>query len=234
MKKVVFTTLYLGKKPHPKFVSSLERCLPYIEELGWSHEVAIEENNPYISAARCKLIRKALDANPTAIVFLDYDVSWTPKSMGRLLEAEGDVVAGTYRFKTPKERYMGALETGHTGRPLRRESDGALLAYCAPAGFLKVTPKAINEFAKKHPHLLFGPPMNPNLDMFNHGVIDGIWYGEDYAFCKRWKETGGDLWLLPDLDIDHSTGDVTFCGNFHNYLLNYNGEDDEETEEETF
>ena len=230
-KKVVFTTLYLGSKPHPKFISSLEKCLPHIEAIGWKHEIAIEENCPYISAARSKLIRKALDTNPTVVVFLDYDVSWTPKAMVRLLEAEGDVVAGTYRYKDVKERYMGAIETGKNGNPLRRDSDGALLAYCVPAGFLKVSVAAINAFAKFHPQLLFGPPMRPDLDMFNHGVIDGVWYGEDYAFCKRWKEAGGQIWLLPDLDVDHNKGDATYCGNFHQYLLNYNGDNDEETEE---
>lgn len=226
--KVVFTTLYLGKKPHPAFVRALKECLPIIEQNGWEHSVAIEENCPYISAARSKLIRKALDTKPDAIVFLDYDVSWTPTAMMKLLDAKGDVVAGTYRFKTEKEKYMGTLEISRNGNPLSRE-DGALQAYCVPAGFLKVTPDAVNKFAKHYPQLLFGPPMSPDLDMFNHGVIDGIWYGEDYAFSKRWKGCGGDIWLLPDLDICHSSGDITYAGNFHEYLMNYgddNGHDD--------
>ena len=218
--KVVFTTLYLGKKPHPAFIRSLENSLPVLEQNGWEHSVAIEENCPYISAARSKLIRKAMDEKPDAIVFLDYDVSWTPTAILKLLNAEGHVVAGTYRFKSENIKYMGSLEVGPNGNPIRR-ADGALSAYCVPAGFLKVTPHAVNAFAKAYPQLLFGPTMSPDLDMFNHGVIDGIWYGEDYAFCKRWKEAGGEIWLLPNLDICHNTATKCFVGNFHEYLLNY-------------
>lgn len=225
--KVVFTTLYLGSKPHPKFVQSLQDTLPLLDKEGIEHSVAIEENCPYISAARSKLIRKALDVSPDMIVFLDYDVSWHPEDMIRLIKSEGDVVAGTYRFKQDEEKYMGSLETSESGLPLRRESDGALKAWCIPAGFLKVTVAAVNAFAKAHPQLLFGPPLNPNLDMFNHGVIDGIWYGEDYAFSKRWREAGGDIWLLPDLRLDHNAGDKCYAGNFHNYLLNWSSHESE-------
>ena len=226
---VVFTTLHLGKKPHPAFLRSLKECLPIIEKHGWEHSIAIEENCPYISAARSKLIRKALDTKPDVVVFLDYDVSWSPADMLKLLETKGDVVAATYRFKHGDEKYMGAIEQGPNGLPLARSTDGALQAYCVPAGFLKVSVAAVNAFAKKYPELLFGPPMSPDLDMFNHGVIDGIWYGEDFAFCKRWKEAGGDIWLIPDIDIGHNKDDVCYCGNFHDYLINYgvdNGNDD--------
>jgi len=216
--KVVFCTLYLGSSPIPAFQCSLKETLPLIEQHGWEHTVAIEENNPYISAARSRVIRKALNNNPDVIVFLDYDVSWQPQDMLKLLETEGDVVAGTYRFKKDEEEYMGLLEVGPNGYPLAR-NDGCLEATCVPAGFLKVTVDAVNKFARAYPQLLFGPPMNPDLDMFNHGVIDGVWFGEDYAFSKRWKDAGGKIWLIPNLNIDHNKGTKVYRGNFHKYLL---------------
>ena len=216
--KVVFGTLYLGSKPTQAFQDSLKNTIPVIEQAGWDHAVAIEENNPYISAARAKVIRKALDHKPDVIVFLDYDVSWQPSDMLKLLSAEGGVVAGTYRFKKDEEEYMGMLKPGPNGLPLCRQ-DGALEAFCVPAGFLKVTVEAVNKFARAYPSLLFGPPMSPDLDMFNHGVIDGVWHGEDYAFSKRWRETGESIWLLPNLNIDHNKGDKVYKGNFHEYLL---------------
>ncbi len=59
-------------------------------------------------------------------------------------------------------------------------------------------------------------------DLFNHGAHLGRWYGEDYAFCRRWLELGEDVWLLPDVDVDHNgRGDDVrvWKGNFHKHLL---------------
>ncbi len=212
------------------FIESLKACLPAVESLGWEHGVAQEAGCPYISAARAKVIRRAINGGAEVLVFLDHDVSWTPEDMVKLLETEGDVVAGTYRKKTSQDEeiYMGVLDTDIKGALMGR-ADGCLKAHRVPAGFLKVSVDAINAFAKFYPELLFGPPMSQELDMFNHGVIEGIWYGEDYAFSKRWLDMGGDIWIIPDLDIDHHSADGTVHkGNLHRYLLKYNEEKESE------
>ena len=219
--KVTFCTLYLGDAPLVPFQQSLEACLPVIEDAGWEHNIAVEANCPYISAARSKVLKKAIDAESDVIVFLDYDLSWTPESMLKLLETEGEVVAGTYRQKSPDAKYMGVMALGPDGGLIVRP-DGCIKAEKVPAGFLKLTKWAVSGFAKKYPELLFGDPLHPELDMFNHGAINGIWYGEDYAFSKRWVDAGGDIWVVPDLDITHHRGDESYPGNFHKYLLNYN------------
>jgi hypothetical protein len=143
--------------------------------------------------------------------------------MVNLLDTEGLVVAGTYRFKQDEEEYMAKLVPNFDGK-LELLSDGRIAADCAPAGFLKVTKEAISIFAKKHPHLLYGDMMCPHIDLFNHGAIDGAWWGEDYAFCKRWKETGNPLFIQSDLNIDHHSDDKVYKGNLKNFLINYGKE----------
>ena len=56
-------------------------------------------------------------------------------------------------------------------------------------------------------------------DLFNHGVYQGVWYGEDYALCRRWIDKIGDIWLIPDLNINHHTETAVYEGNFHRYLM---------------
>jgi hypothetical protein len=143
--------------------------------------------------------------------------------MVALLEAEGDVVAGTYRFKTDAEEYMGMLEVGPGGRPMVRE-DGAIKAHRAPAGFLRVNRAAVAEFMHHYPELVFGDVCNPSVDLFNHGAFEGQWWGEDYAFCRRYNAKCGQVWILPDLYIDHHGKTKVYRGNLHNYLLNLNKE----------
>lgn len=181
---------------------------------------------PYISAARSMMLRKALNAQATVIVFIDHDLSWDPLDLLRLIETDGDVVAGTYRFKGEPEEYMGAIFPGEDGTPIVRE-DGCMRAHSIPAGFLKVTRKGVNRFIAEYPELTYGEKCAPMIDLFNHGVIDGVWYGEDYAFSKRWREKCGDIWLVPDLNLNHHMPGKCFPGNFHNFMLRQPGGSEE-------
>ena len=214
--KVVFATPSLAGPTAP-YISALAQSIPLVTAAGWDEAYAQEVGCPYISAARATLARRALDAGADVIVYLDYDLSWRPPDLLTLLATEGDVVAGTYRFKKDDEEYMGVVRTRADGRPLVRH-DGAILATRVPAGFLKITRGAIERFAAAYPALTFGPREKPSVDLFNHGAHAGVWWGEDYAFSRRWCDRG-EIALVPDLAITHHAGDRTYPGNFHEFLL---------------
>lgn len=220
-KKVVFC-IPVVNRPFDATIASLEASLPVIEAAGWSHGLVQTVNVPYISAARASMLRAALDVKPDAIVFIDYDMAWPARDMLKLLETEGDVVAGTYRKKIDDEQYMGSLETNADHTPKMR-ADGCLSAKTIPAGFLKITPKAVDDFMVAFPDLCYGPMYHMSVDLFNHGVHERVWWGEDYSFARRWKEKCGEIWLIPDLDLDHHTKDKVYAGNFHKYLLRQPG-----------
>jgi len=220
-KKVVFCIPTISK-PYQVTLDSLEASLPLITAAGWQEGAVYQIGCPYISAARSMMLRKALDAKATVVVFIDHDLSWEPADLLRLIETEGDVVAGTYRFKGDPEEYMGAIFPDSNNKPIVRE-DGCIKAHSIPAGFLKVTRKAVNDFQRAYPSLSYGEPCSPMLDLFNHGVIDGVWYGEDYAFAKRWREKCGDIWLIPNMNLNHWAGETCFPGNFHEFMLRQPG-----------
>lgn len=220
-KKVVFCTPFLERPTEP-YITSLESSIPFLDEAGWTHQLAQEMGCPYISGARATLTRRALDAEADVIVYIDYDLSWDATDLLTLIETEGDVVAGTYRFKKDEEEYMGGWHTHADGRPMLRD-DGCFKATRVPAGFLKVTKEAISKFMRAYPQLCYGPSYKLAVDLFNHGAIDGVWHGEDYAFCKRWIECGGEIALIPDLNINHHGGGKEFRGNLHEFMLRQPG-----------
>lgn len=220
-KKVVFC-IPTYTKPFKVTLDSLEASLPSIEAAGYEHQMVGKIGCPYISSARATMLRQALDAKADIIIFIDHDLSFDQDALVKLIETEGDVVSGTYRFKKEPEEYMGALIAGEDGTPIVRD-DGALLAHSVPAGFLKVTKHAVNVFMREYTELLYGDRFAPHIDLFNHGAIDYIWYGEDYAFSKRWREKCGKLWIVPDLNITHHTAEQAYPGNFHEFLLRQPG-----------
>lgn len=175
-----------------------------------------EIGNPYISAARSYMLRKALDAGADVIVFIDHDLSWRPEDMLKLIETQGEVVAGIYRFKKDEEEYMGVLDD-IDGMPQVRK-DGCIKATRVPAGFLKVTKGAVNTFMSAYPDLCYGPKFNLSVDLFNHGAHKGAWWGEDYSFSRNWIDCGGELWVVPNLDLNHHNQEKEYQGNYHLFL----------------
>ena len=224
-KKVVFCTPSLDGPTAP-YVKALQDSIPLIEAAGWEHGYAQQLGCQYISAARANMLRSALDAKADVIVFLDYDVSWQPQDLLKLIETEGDVVAGTYRCKTEDgptaEFYMGTWDTEADFRPKLRR-DGCISAKLVPAGFLKVTKEAVDAFMVAYPELCYGPMYHLSVDLFNHGARGRLWWGEDYAFSQRWKEKCGDIWIVPDLQLDHHSPTTRFPGNFHEFMLRQAG-----------
>jgi len=221
MKKVVFCVPTMTR-PFKQTLDALAASIPLIRDAGWDEGMVSEIGCPYISAARATMLRKALDAKADVIVFIDHDVSWKPADLLKLIETEGDVIAGLYRFKTPDEvRYMGVLDDLDGNVQVR--ADGCIKATLVPAGFLKVTRHAVNKFMQTYPALMYGEASAPSVDLFNHGAHKGAWWGEDYSFCRNWRDAGGEIWIVPDVDVTHHSPDQDFPGNYHQFLLSQPG-----------
>ena len=228
--KVVFATPTL-KRPFEPNLKALRESVPVLDEAGIDHAVVYEIGNPYISAARATMTRKALDAKADIIVYIDHDLSWRPKDLLKLIQTEGEVVCGFYRFKNEGEEYMGTLDVEAPQWTPKVRADGAIKATLAPGGFLKVTVNAIARLMDRFPELCYGPKYHLSFDLFNHGAYQGAWWGEDFAFSRRWNEIG-EIWLVPDLNLDHH-GFINdkdgkpqphiWRGNFHEFMLRQPG-----------
>lgn len=221
-------------KPYQCTLDSLAASIPLIEAAGYEHAAVYEIGNPYISAARSLMLHKALEWKADIVVFIDHDLSWQPEDLLYLIECDRDVVAATYRYKRDLEEYMGHVAVDIDGKPRFErvtikshigDLDTNLLTMVnVPAGFLKITRAAVNHFMAQWPELLYGEKCAPHVDLFNHGAMDGVWYGEDYAFCRRWNERCGNVFCIPNLDVNHhlASGEV-FAGNYDKYLSSLTG-----------
>jgi glycosyltransferase involved in cell wall biosynthesis len=226
--KVVFGIPIGGRmqRPHIKTIESLEASIPLVVAAGFDEGLTSTRNNPYISGARAEITRKALDAKADVVFYIDADMAWEPQDLVKVLQTEGHVVAGTYRCRTddPNEQmYMGSYFANDDGVPEVRASDGAIKAKVVPAGFLKVTTTAIDLFMRAYPELCYGPQYSLSVDLFNHGAYEGLWWGEDYAFCRNYRKCGGEVWIVPNINLDHCHEDRVYKGNFHEYLCRQKG-----------
>jgi hypothetical protein len=65
-----------------------------------------------------------------------------------------------------------------------------------------------NQHLDDHFYALFDTMIDP---------VDRRYLSEDYTFCRRWQEIGGDIWLDPSISLNHY-GHFCFQGNPQNII----------------
>ncbi len=175
----------------------------------------------YLSKVRNNLVSKALRDHPemTHFFFLDDDLTFPAEAVLDLIRSPFDVVAGIYPKKSDTLQFPCELAIDpETKRPF--EKGGFVRAHAVPTGFLCIKADVLRKQAAASPtyrdldntvcHNIFemGFCKEPQPD-----GTDGQWWGEDYAWCRRYREEGGELWVKPDIEFGH-TGTKTWRGNF--------------------
>jgi len=194
-------------------------------------------NDALITRARATLVAKFLD-NPDAshLMFIDSDIGFDPEQFARLFRQDKDFTAAMYPIKEIDwERLAERQARGESastaglnfvgtlcqGGDLRIE-DGFATARYAGTGFLLVKRRVIEWMARAHPELKFrtihaldqNAPGTDNRYALFEPMIDsetGEYLSEDYAFCRRWRDLGGEIWLDLKSRLTH-VGAGDFCG----------------------
>jgi len=155
-----------------------------------------------IGIARNKLAQNFLNIpRAESIVFVDADISWKAGDLIKLALRPEDVVGATYRAKRQDEYFHVFGEPEPVGELYK--VDGL------PGGFLKVSREALESL----PANRYADAADVEWrDFFPTGVFDGRLYGEDYGFCRLWRETGGSVFLDPSIVLKHHDGLSVYTG----------------------
>jgi|TARA_R110001592_G_scaffold104722_1_gene294697 hypothetical protein len=96
----------------------------------------------------------------------------------------------------------------------------------AGTGFMCIKKETIQKLFDKHTDLKYVNDINVDnkFEPFMYALFDCIidpdsrrYLSEDYTFCRRWQEMGGDVWLDPRTALNH-VGHYTFRGNIRKLL----------------
>lgn len=107
--------------------------------------------------------------------------------------------------------------------------NGLVKLHDAGTGFMMIRREAILKLLKAYPELKYNNDVNINNEQINNHFyalfdtmidpIDRRYLSEDYTFCRRWQEIGGDIWLDPSISLNHY-GHFCFQGN-PNAIINW-------------
>lgn len=223
MNKNVFFALHLYRRPEcQEFWSSLRGAAALLKQHGYAPYFGVAWQDPYIQKARNDLVMQFLRSDCDIFIFVADDLKYKPKDLLRLVETSGDVVAGAYRLKSDQIQFPVRINVGEHMIALTRE-DGCISATRVQTGFLRISKIVFEKIIKAYPDLSYyglkdGEKIDIAHDFFPQGVHNHRWTGEDYAFCDLWTDIGGEIWLIPDLDLTHYEGEIKYEGNYHEYL----------------
>jgi hypothetical protein len=201
--------------------------------------VVMRDGDALITRARANLVTLFLD-NPSAthLLFVDADIGFTPDQVYRLIESGADVVAGVYPIKRVNwdkaRRMLGSNQAAAPSAALDyvleiEDADhvvavnGFTRVRYAGTGFLMIRRRALEKMCE-HPayaslqffreHSLDALAGSPNRFALFDCMIDqstGTYLSEDFAFCKRWTDIGGEIWADIESRLDH-VGPSVFHG----------------------
>jgi hypothetical protein len=201
-------------------------------------ELKMHGGDALITRARAEMVATFMEnAAATHLLFIDADIGFEPEQAFRLISLGVDVAAAVYpmkRFDWPKIAAMAAqkkprLESsaltyvvGWSDRQGVRVHKGFARVKFAGMGFMIVTRAAITKLYAAHPelkyqhaHVVGGPsPTEQHRFALFDPIIDrvtGEYLSEDLAFCRRWTDLGGEIWMDMQSRLDH-VGSITFKG----------------------
>lgn len=218
------------------FLRSVMALQAACEARGVGLHVELLENDALITRARARLAHRFLGhAEATHLLFVDADIGFAPENALRLLDAGHPVAGGVYPLKQIDwAKVRGAAQAGaadlmakSVGYVIRfvptpnnsvEVEDGFAKAAYVGTGFLMIAKAALEQVCAAHPDL------RADLSDIESGgaqtamVFDtlieaetGQHLSEDYAFCRRWRDLGGEIWADMQSRLTH-VGHAAYAG----------------------
>lgn len=244
----LFMTPCYGGNVTSAFTTSLLALNNALWQVGMNGSIQLNPGDSLVTRARNNAAVQFLAATEfTHLFWIDADIGFTPEAAFRLLLADRDVVAGAYpikRINWPAEMPTGLTTrefiNAHTAFPvnaaegneqmaLNIDADGFLEVSEAPTGFMAIKREVLTTMMTRLPELKYtpdGPPDRPHRELY-HRFFDIMvepetnrYLSEDYAFCRRWRDLGGKVYVDTTSKLQHQ-GMYTFNGDFQEtYRLN--------------
>jgi hypothetical protein len=202
-----------------------------------SLHIELMAGDALITRARSRLAAGFL-AHPQAthMLFCDADIGFAPENVFRLLEADHPVVAAVCPLKRIDwEKARAAAQAGVAD--LQAAAIGYVVRFIPTpdhsvhvddhgfgkvayggTGFLLISRPAMQSLADAHPDLEAdlgdageGPAQAVMLFDTLIEPETGEYLSEDYAFCRRWRDLGGEIWADLEARLTH-VGHAAYTG----------------------
>lgn len=236
---VIVGTPCFGAMLSQTYVQSSIQLVRYAAVHGFDLEFILLGNDALITRGRNTIVSEFLKMpRATHLLFIDSDIKFRPEHVHRLLKADKDLVAGMYPLKaldwnsaaTQRRENLTGLEdlalhyVGAPCIPGEAEWDGPFVTGdYAGTGFMMIKRSLLERMIEAYPELCYSGihayPVLKERPETQYALFDcmiepesKIYLSEDYAFCSRWRQLGGKIWLDTEGRLTH-VGHHDYFGN---------------------
>jgi len=170
---------------------------------------------PYVGYGRNVLTAMFLESGYDYQLFIDSDVEFDPKVVGRMIVANKDIICTPYRKKTQDNSVKYSVQFKDPS-DIQIDNKGLTEIRVGPAGLTLVHRKVYEKLMKDHPELkkkkkeIISEEANKYFYNLWDTVFDqksGYWWGEDTHFSNIAAAAGFKFYAVVD-------GETTHHGNF--------------------
>jgi len=230
-----------------RYFHAILRLEKAFEDLGIRHQIYSIGNESLITRARNAIVADFLGRpDCTHLLFVDADIGFRPETIIRMIRHDKPVVAAAYPMKNIYwDEIFEIAKVADSAETLRsramryavdlgagQQSDvvnGFIRVNAAGTGVMLIQRTVFEQMCQAWPDLAYqnnvegyeNERTRGNFWLFFDTMIEpetGHYLSEDYAFCRRWRDTaGGEVHLDIESELSHS-GSFTFRGSFINKI----------------
>jgi hypothetical protein len=180
--------------------------------------------------ARNNSLANFLKTDFTHIIFIDSDIEFPAEAVIELLECDKDVTCCTYSKNGFNwKRFMYSMQTeiqskeclesrgldynynafiDKSNNLIKSENGKFIKVKHASTGFMIVKREIVNKLCKKHTELTIktddlNKGYNEICGLFCCMIKEKVYLSEDYSFCERVNDIGGEVWLNVTHNLNH-------------------------------
>lgn len=222
-KRVMLATPMYGGMGNSMFMSSLLRLQEQFILRGMNFQHAFMMNESLIDRARNSLVNTFLtQSDAEYLLFVDADIQFRAEDVLAMMSYDKQLICGPYPKKSINwPIVIAAIKSGvenpevienligeYVFTPLDEETEERQVIRVSEAGtglmiihrsvfeaMMKAFPE--NAYVSDHSADVHNGLERKMFAFFRTGIEDGRYLSEDYYFCHKWREIGGDVWLFP-------------------------------------
>lgn len=223
-----------------QYTMSLLRLVQFCNQHNIDYMIDFLGNESLITRARNKSLNKFMNTDCSHLLFIDSDIEFQPEAVMDLLLFDKDVSCCVYPkkgFNWNKFMYSIQNEQNSKEHPSSRGLDYAynimyndknelikngdfIRVNQSSTGFMMIKREIVEKLNKKHTELEIISDELSNNDTKMYGLFccmikDKQYLSEDYSFCQRVNDIGGQVWINVKHNLNH-IGKYSFNSDIQN------------------